>query len=176
MLLSASIQCGELCADSDGRSRYGVLDVGPRAWNVSSDGLEIVFDPAIARLVCGLAVVSLVLARFDRSGVVAVGMGEVSVVRVDAVAVLVGTRETGLGRWTRARVQDRSLYRVVAVVGMALDGIVTVVSMAWSRGIGLVGMARRIVPGRGIVVGVSCAIAQVGAVCTAVVDEIVEFR
>lgn len=102
-------------------------------------------------------------------------MREMRVVRVDAIAVLVRTREARLGRWTRAWVQDSGLYRIMTVVGMALDRIVTVVSVAWSRGISLVGMARRIVPGRGIVVGVSCTIAQVGAVCAAVVDEIVEF-
>jgi hypothetical protein len=127
----------------------------------------------------------------------AVGMGEMTVVRVDAVAVLVRTREAGLGWRARAWVEDGSLYRVVAVVGLtldrvvrvmrlaldrvvtmmrlALDGIVILMSMTLSRGIGLVSMARRIVPGSGIVVRVSCAIAQVGRVCAAVVDEIVQF-
>lgn len=62
MLLSASVQCGKLCADGDSRSGYGILDVGPRARDIGSDGLEIIFDPAVAGLVCGLAVVSLVLA------------------------------------------------------------------------------------------------------------------
>lgn len=50
-----------------------------------------------------------------------------------------------------------------------------VVSMALRGAIRLVSMARRIVPGRGGVVRVSCAIAQVGAVCTAIVDQIVQF-
>ena len=62
LLLAASIQGGELCADSDSRSRYWVFDVGPRAWDVSSNGLEVVFDSAVARLVCSLTVVSFVLA------------------------------------------------------------------------------------------------------------------
>lgn len=102
-------------------------------------------------------------------------MRKMGVVRIDTVAVLVRTREAGLGRWTRAWVQNSGLYRVMAVVSMALNRVVTVVSVAWSRGIGLVSMARRIVPGRGIVVGISCAIAQVGAVGAAIVDEVVEF-
>jgi hypothetical protein len=181
LLLSTAVQCRELCADSDSWGRYGVLDGVSRAWNVSSDWLEIVLDSAIARLVCGMAVVSLVLAWLDWSGVMAVGMGEMTVVRVDAVAVLVRTREAGLGWRARAWVEDGSLYRVVAVVGLtldrvvrvmrlaldrvvtmmrlALDGIVILMSMTLSRGIGLVSMARRIVPGSGIVVRVSCAIA-----------------
>jgi hypothetical protein len=131
-----------------------------------------------------MAVVSLVLARLDGSGVMAVGVGEVSVVCVGAVGVLVRTSEAGLSRWTRAWVENGSLdrvvavgrlalNRVVAVMRLALDGIVTVVRLAWSRGIGLVSMARRVVPGRGVVVGISCTIAQVGRVCVAVVDEIV---
>lgn len=103
----------------------------------------------------------------------AVGMRQMSIVRVDAVGVLVRTRKTGLGGWTRAGVQNGGLYRVMAVVGMALNRVVTVVRVARSRGISLVGMTRRIVPGRGIVVGISCAIAQVGAVCAAIVDEVI---
>jgi hypothetical protein len=62
LLLSTAVQSGELCANSDSRGRYRVLDGVSRAWNVSSDGLEVVLDSAIARLVCGMAVVSLVLA------------------------------------------------------------------------------------------------------------------
>ena len=99
-----------------------------------------------------MAVVSLVLARLDRSGVMAVGVGEMGVVCVGAVGVLMRTCEAGLGRWTRAGVENGSLYRVVAVGSLALDGVVNVMSVAWSRGIGLVSMARRIVPGSGVVV------------------------
>jgi hypothetical protein len=124
-------------------------------------------------------------------------MGEMTVVRVDAVAVLVRTREAGLSWRTRAWVEDGSLYRVVAVVGLTLDrvvrvmrlaldrvvammrltldGIVILMSMTLSRGIGLVSMARRIVPGCGSVVRVSRTIAQVGSVCATIVDEIVQF-
>lgn len=175
LLLSASVQSRELCADHDSRSRYGILNIAPRAWNISSDRLKIIFDSAIARLVCGMAVVPLVLARLDGSRVMAVGVGEMSVVCVGAVGVLVGTGEAGLGRWTRAWVENGSLDRVVAVRSLALDRVVTVMSMAWSRRVGLVSMTRRIVPGCGIVVGISCTIAQVGRVGTTIVDEIVQF-
>jgi hypothetical protein len=176
LLLSASVECRELCADHDSRSRYGVLDIASRAWNVSSDRLEIIFDSAIARLVCGMAVVPLVLARLDGSGVMAVGVGEMGVVCVGAVGVLVRTSEAGLGRWARAWVENGSLDRVMAVRSLALDRVVTVVSMARSRRVCLVSMTRRIIPGRGVVVGISCTITQVGRVGTAIVDEIVQFR
>jgi hypothetical protein len=121
LLLSASVQSRELCADHDSRSRYGVLNIAPRAGNISSDRLKIIFDSAIARLVCSMAVVSLVLARLDRSGVMAVGVSEMGVVCVGAVGVLVRTSEAGLGRWTRAWVENGSLDRVVAVRSLALD-------------------------------------------------------
>ena len=89
LLLAASVQGRELGTDSNGGCRYRVLDGGLWAWYVGNDGLEIVFDPTIARLVCGLTVVSLVLARLDRSAMMAVAVGQVGVVRIDAVVVLV---------------------------------------------------------------------------------------
>lgn len=59
-------------------------------------------------------------------------------------------------------------------MGMAWERIVVVVRLTLNRGIALVSMARWIVPGSGSIVRVSCC-AQVWAVCTAVVDEVVEF-
>ena len=61
------------------------------------------------------------------------------------------------------------------MVGMARKRIVVMVDLTLNRGIALVIMARRVVPGSGGIVRVSCALAQVWAVCTAVVDEVVEF-
>lgn len=49
-----------------------------------------------------------------------------------------------------------------------------VMRLTLNRGIALVSMARWVVPGSGSIVRVSCC-AQVRAVCTAVVDEVVEF-
>lgn len=63
MLLPASVQRRELGTHSDCGCRYWVLDVGSWARYVGGDGLKVIFDSAISRLVCGLAVVSLMLAR-----------------------------------------------------------------------------------------------------------------
>jgi hypothetical protein len=106
LLLPASVQRRELGTHSDRGCRYWVLDVGTWARYVGGDGLEVIFNSAISRLVCGLTVVSLVLARLYRSAVMAVA---VSQVRIDAVVVLMRASEAGLGRWTRARVEDGCL-------------------------------------------------------------------
>lgn len=61
------------------------------------------------------------------------------------------------------------------MVGVAWERIVVVMRLALDRGIALVSMTRGVIPWSGSIVRVSCAITQVWAVCTAVVDEVVEF-
>jgi len=76
----------------------------------------------------------------------------VCVVGVDTVAVLVGASKAGLSRRAWAWVLDGGLDRgVVAVIGVT----------------------RRFAPRRRSIVGISRTVAQVWAVCAAVVDEVV---
>lgn len=151
MLLAASVQSRKLGAYGDGGSRYRILDVGSWAGDIGGDGLKVVFNPSVVRLVGCLTVVSPMLARLNRSSLDAVVM---CVMGVDTVIVLVRASEAGLGRRAWARVLDGGLDRgVVAVMGLT----------------------RRIVPRRRGIIRVPCAVAQVGAVCAAVVDQVVQF-
>lgn len=62
LLLAASVQSRKLCANSDGGGGYGVLDGGSWAGDISSNGLEVVFNSAVVRLVGRLTVVSCMLS------------------------------------------------------------------------------------------------------------------